>query len=462
MQRATDLGRTAWHAGANVEGTAATLRTVKGILNKLTPEKFERLLSQFIPLVSNYEVLQQTIRLVFEAAVQQPTFVAMYADLCRELDAVLPEFEEPETGRITSFRKMLANTCQEEYEGAGALRERSAALPLGSVEREESERAAKQRLLGNIRLIAELFNKGLVNDRIMLLILLDLLGEGEPPVESIEAVCELLTTAGGALERNEKAKPRLDAAFTTLQRLAGNTRLYPSRVRFLIRDVVELRTQRWVPRREAFTAKKLEDVRAEAAAELGLDVTIPGLDGNALGALGALTAPLAPKRPEELELFPAFRSDDAGWAVAASQGRSAAPDGRFSAFLGDYVAVQSSAPVAAPSTAGTAPRFVGFLLASLVARVSLIHAAFLAGQTILVTDWVYRLRRLTLWERKGGRGMLCGPVLSGLLGILAEAAQTLPHGFIMIRRLENILITFGRAIEEQYRLLGLMSNCYTH
>ena len=35
-----------------------TLRKVKGILNKLTPEKFDRLLSQLIPLVHSYEVLQ--------------------------------------------------------------------------------------------------------------------------------------------------------------------------------------------------------------------------------------------------------------------------------------------------------------------------------------------------------------------------------------------------------------------
>ena len=170
IQRAADVGRTAWHAGAGAtaEGAEQTLRKVKGILNKLTPEKFERLLGQLIPLVSGHEVLQVrrgarllpagskggsacrsrrrmagrrwrcgcmqacaqagllqrawtarcrlrtaliaaaaalhvhptatpqgTIRQVFENAVQQPTFVAMYADLCRELDAALPEFYAP-------------------------------------------------------------------------------------------------------------------------------------------------------------------------------------------------------------------------------------------------------------------------------------------------------------------------------------------------------------------------------
>jgi translation initiation factor 4G len=186
IQRATDLGRTAWHAGTAAEGAEQTLRKVKGILNKLTPEKFERLLSQLIPMVNAYEVLQGTIHQVFENAVQQPTFVAMYADLCRELDAALPEFHAPGEDKPTSFKKMLANTCQEEYEATEEARKQLKSL--SGDERDDAERRAKQRLLGNIRLIAELFNKAQVNDRIMLLILADLLGgaDNDPPEDSVE------------------------------------------------------------------------------------------------------------------------------------------------------------------------------------------------------------------------------------------------------------------------------------
>ena len=59
---------------------------------------------------------------------------------------------------------------------------------LPAEERPDAERRAKQRLLGNIRLIAELFNKAQVNDRIMLLILADLLGgaDNDPPEDSVE------------------------------------------------------------------------------------------------------------------------------------------------------------------------------------------------------------------------------------------------------------------------------------
>lgn len=64
---------------------------------------------------------------------------------------------------------------------------------------------------------------------------------------------------------------------------------------------------------------------------------------------GALPS-LAPKRPEEVELFPAFKGSDAGWAAARGTGEAAA-NGKFSAFLGDYVAVATE-PVAPAAPAG--------------------------------------------------------------------------------------------------------------
>ena len=41
---------------------------VKGILNKLTPEKFERLLGQLIPLVNSYDVLQARVVVCIDCA----------------------------------------------------------------------------------------------------------------------------------------------------------------------------------------------------------------------------------------------------------------------------------------------------------------------------------------------------------------------------------------------------------
>lgn len=351
IQRAADLGRTAWAPSAPAsaaDSATQSLRKVKGILNKLTPEKFERLLSQLIPLVSSYEVLRGTIRQVFENAVAQPTFVPMYADLCSELDAALPEFVGPEG--TESFKKMLANTCQEEYEATEAAR--NEVTKLSGEEQEEAERSAKLRLLGNVRLIAELFKKGMVNDRIMLIILGDLLGpsDGEPSEEAIEAACEVVTTAGATLEENTRSKARLDAAFAHLGKLA-NSKTYAPRIRFVIRDVIDLRSQHWVARRETFTAKKLDEIRSEAQAELGIvDLAIPGLEPLIPG-MEPLPG-MGVKRSEDVELFPAFRDSE----NTLSTGQSSAADGKFSAFLGQFVPLTESSKATPPEAPGQSVR----------------------------------------------------------------------------------------------------------
>lgn len=331
IQRASDLGRTAWAAGEDASGgTQQVMRKVKGILNKLTPEKFERLLGQLIPLIASHEVLQGTIKLVFENAVAQPTFVAMYANLCAELDSILPEFAGSD-GNPESFRKMLANTCQEEYEATESAR--SAAVSSTSIDKEESQARAKNRLLGNVRLIAELFKKEMVNDRIMVLILSDLLGpaENNPSEDSLEAACELVTVAGAALESSPRSKARLDLIFKHFTRLS-NTTSYAPRIRFVVKDVVDLRAQNWVARRETFTAKKLDEIRTEAQVELGIvDVDIPGLTPL---IPGVQSIPGAKKGQEDVELFPAFRG--AMPSTASGEGQK---DGKFSSLLGEFTPI---------------------------------------------------------------------------------------------------------------------------
>lgn len=69
-------------------------------------------------------------------------------------------------------------------------------------------------------------------------------------------MCELLSIAGAHLERSAKGKPRLEAAFRQLARMSGATKAYPARIRFVMRDVLELRAQHWVARRETFTVRR--------------------------------------------------------------------------------------------------------------------------------------------------------------------------------------------------------------
>lgn len=63
-----------------------TEKQVKGLLNKMTKEKFDKLSAQMcdIPILS-YNMLSMFIKLVYEKAISEPAFSDMYASLCYRL-----------------------------------------------------------------------------------------------------------------------------------------------------------------------------------------------------------------------------------------------------------------------------------------------------------------------------------------------------------------------------------------
>lgn len=65
----------------------------------------------------------------------------------------------------------------------------------------------------------------------------------------LQAVCELLTVAGKTLEAaSAQSKQRTASYFAELDKYM-NSKVLPSRTRFMVRDLVELRRSNWIPRR---------------------------------------------------------------------------------------------------------------------------------------------------------------------------------------------------------------------
>lgn len=345
IQKAEDIGRQAYKPGAAVSSSERALRQVKGILNKLTPEKFERLLAQLLEVVATAELLKTTISMVFEAAVAQPTFCAMYADLCLRLSHELPSFPPGEgDDKPIQFKRVLLNTCQDEFEGVASARQSLTDVP--PEEREAAEKRVKSRTLGTIRLIAELYRKDVIKENIIDVCIRELLGgagKALPVEDDIEAACEMITIAGKTLAScgNDRVITKLDGYMARLARLADAKEL-SARIRFVIRDVIDMRKNKWVPRRETFTAKKLDQVHAEAEAELGMVSSKIALD---LPALPAQSRALA----EDIALLPPLRGGLDGWEFVGKKGQSSFSSGG-SALLGDY---KPPAPVSRPAPAPT-------------------------------------------------------------------------------------------------------------
>ncbi|KAL8500493.1 hypothetical protein ACS0TY_020186 [Phlomoides rotata] len=249
----------------------AKQRQLKSILNKLTPQNFEKLFQQVKEVnIDNVITLSGVISQIFDKALMEPTFCEMYADFCFHLAADLPDLSV-DNEKIT-FKRLLLNKCQEEFErGEREEEEANKAEEEGEVkqsaeEREEKRLCARRRMLGNIRLIGELYKKRMLTERIMHECINKLLGHYQnPDEENIEALCKLMSTIGEMID-HPKAKEFMDAYYDIMAQLSNNMKI-SSRVRFMLKDAIDLRKNKWQQRRKVEGPKKIEEVHRDAAQE---------------------------------------------------------------------------------------------------------------------------------------------------------------------------------------------------
>ncbi|KAI1306316.1 hypothetical protein F5Y03DRAFT_394558 [Xylaria venustula] len=272
---------------ANIMDPAMVQRKVKAALNKMTPENFERISDQILEIAAQSKeetdgrTLRQVIQLTFEKATDEAHWASMYARFCKKmLETMSPDIRDENikdrNGNIVSggalFRKYLLNRCQEEFQRGWKIQlpepkegeeKKDGATVLLSDEYYQAA-AAKRRGLGLIQFIGELYKLGMLTERIMHECVRKLVDyQGIPDEAEVESLCKLLRTIGGNLDAAEKGKPMMDAYFQRIQSMIELTGL-PSRLQFMLMDVVDLRKANWVSKEANKGPKTLEEVRVEA------------------------------------------------------------------------------------------------------------------------------------------------------------------------------------------------------
>ncbi|XP_067302408.1 eukaryotic translation initiation factor 4 gamma 3 isoform X9 [Pseudorasbora parva] len=256
--------------------TQELFRKVRSILNKLTPQMFNQLMKQVTDLtIDTEERLKGVIDLVFEKAIDEPSFSVAYGNMCSCLATLkVPMTDKPNS--TVNFRKLLLNRCQKEFEKDKVdddafekkHRELEAATSASERERlqeelEEAKDKARRRSIGNIKFIGELFKLRMLTEAIMHDCVVKLLKNHDE--ESLECLCRLLTTIGKDLDF-EKAKPRMDQYFNQMEKIVKE-RKTSSRIRFMLQDVIDLRLHNWVSRRADLGPKTIEQIHKEAKLE---------------------------------------------------------------------------------------------------------------------------------------------------------------------------------------------------
>ena len=243
-------------------------RKVKSHLNKLTPNNFDKITLQLLDISaqskdeSDGRTLRQVIQLTFEKATDEAHWAEMYAQFCkRMLESMSPEVKDEnildKKGEVVHggalFRKYLLNRCQEEFEKGWKLNigdrpegESEEAVMLSDAYYKEA--AAKRRGLGLVRFIGELYKLNMLTERIMHECVKKLVDyQGMPDEAEVESLTSLLRTIGQRLDTasNIPNGPQMMAAyFQKINQMIVIEGL-PSRLRFMLMDIVELRAKGW-------------------------------------------------------------------------------------------------------------------------------------------------------------------------------------------------------------------------
>lgn len=258
---------------------------VKSNLNKMTPNNFEKITAQILDISSQSKnesdgrTLRQVIQLTFEKATDEAHWAEMYAQFCkRMLESMSPEIKDAnildKKGEVVHggalFRKYLLNRCQEEFERGWKLD--LGDKPEGETEEAKmlsdeyyKEAAAKRRGLGLVRFIGELYKLGMLTERIMHECVKKLVDyEGMPDEAEVESLTNLLKTIGQSLDSTEKGPRVMDVYFMKINEMIVLEGL-PSRLRFMLMDIVDLRKKNWQSKGHAITGPTtLVEVRAQA------------------------------------------------------------------------------------------------------------------------------------------------------------------------------------------------------
>jgi len=255
----------------------------RGIINKFTPEKFDKLCEQLLgtlPVeteevqVSTEEfrnVLEELLALIFEASSRQHQYTEMYTDLCQKLlDFIAkgrPELDSKACvwGKCQHIFKTMVLTAPE--------------LPADLPEDEYMDRKAKhkEKMVGIVKFGADLVSRGLVPCDGVMAWIHTLLSEKTQEVIAggaeaegaregeegrqqqdkdleqrevqLELLCAILAGMGSSMTDattvSEEQRNVIEDVFMQLEQLSMDQGGLSLRIRCLIRDVLDLRMAQW-------------------------------------------------------------------------------------------------------------------------------------------------------------------------------------------------------------------------
>ncbi|XP_050092684.1 transcription factor mef2A-like [Anopheles aquasalis] len=177
----------------------------------------------------------------------------MYAQLCKRIEKELEtDIDKNKSG---TFLQILLNVCRDKFENRVQYSEKiiNSESTLTD-DLEEKKNVAKQKILGNVKFIGELYKLDMLAEPHLHKMLRSLFtnkssSTTEKNCEDMECLAQLIRTCGKNLD-TELGKQLMDQYFDRMEQYSNSSK-FPPRIRFMLRDLIELRKNNWTPRKVA-------------------------------------------------------------------------------------------------------------------------------------------------------------------------------------------------------------------
>lgn len=247
------------HKTEKVDQDELVLREVRYILNRISPKNYAKLAEALLALpINNENRLRSSMNILFDKAITEELYTGIYAQLCKDLCNVnvkVPSSAEP--NKNVEFRSLLLDKVRNELE-ADYIKgiELNALYQVELCVDEEKKRLiskiieenlikAKQKTFGNMRFIGELYKLDVIREDEILYFIGLLLKKDNDEV-NIERLCTLLKIAGKKIDKpNNVATVVL--LFEKFQNIIEKRICVTPRIRFMVKDVIDLRKNMWEP-----------------------------------------------------------------------------------------------------------------------------------------------------------------------------------------------------------------------
>eukprot|EP00752_Nemacystus_decipiens_P016320 g14595.t1 len=319
-----DANRWAWTAEVGVE--REVLGPFKSIMECMAKAREEGVDLEPIPPPYEMELVEMKIKDKKVVKIMQGKEISQMGQfymVFMDEDVGRKEYQIPEevfsseedalrdATKQVNIRSQLLSFCQAEFEKEDIyedLKRREEKTDFSQMSKQEAEvlKAAfkdkryvmKQRMLGNVQFIGELYKRSMLLENVMKMCVEHLLNatkelnrnrtlrglkfiSGDMNEDNLEALGKLIRTIGSKLD-SPNNRTYMKELFRLMDKIANNKTIN-SRIRFIIRDLEELRRHKWRPRRNQDKAKTLDDIRKETEAKTRGGGAPPGRGGSSPG-----------------------------------------------------------------------------------------------------------------------------------------------------------------------------------